>query len=278
MGFDTDRFTSDVSDALTCGICRDVLEDPVQAPCEHAYCKSCIEGWLVHEAICPECRRPLSISTLRPLFRYMRNDLNRLRLSCRNQAYGCDVISDLEFIGNHEAECPHERLKCPNERCTYFSSRQDIAKHVKICEFSRKQCPNGCGLIISEPIDEHHNCIQELRTAIEILRSEVMCKYEDQKKEMDLRLDMQRGHMIQKEASLQSQIDDLKSENSKLMQHVKLLMDMELVRRQEIEKLELEKKELMELLREHTRTESRPSESGNRPRRAQSLRNKVTSV
>jgi TolA-binding protein len=55
--------------------------------------------------------------------------------------------------------------------------------------------------------------------------------------------------MVQKEATMQSQIEDLKSEISKFSQKLKLMMDLEIQRRQDVEKLELEKKELMEVLR-----------------------------
>jgi hypothetical protein len=80
MGYDVERFPSAVNDGLLCCICRDVLEDPVQAPCEHAYCSACISGWLVHHSICPEDRQTLTQPELRPLFRYMKNDLDRLQI------------------------------------------------------------------------------------------------------------------------------------------------------------------------------------------------------
>ncbi|XP_052817878.1 RING finger protein 151-like [Mya arenaria] len=280
MGFDTDRFLSPVNDALTCCICRDVLEDPVQAPCEHAYCRSCIEAWLVHETTCPEDRRPLSISSLRPLFRYMRNDLNRLQLRCRNRAYGCEHDGVLEFMQSHESTCTFERLKCPNERCTFFAARRVVDDHVRCCEYSRKECPNGCGLLITRPAEADHNCIQELRTSLEVLRSELTCKHEEQKNELELRLDMQRNHMIQKESTLQSQIDALVLENSRLSQNIKFLMDMELSRRQEIESLELEKRELMELLRKSVGTSagSEKVTRGSQLKRSNTIQGKISTV
>lgn len=265
MGYDTDRFGSPVNDALLCCICRDVLEDPVQAPCEHAYCRTCIEAWLVHETTCPEDRRPLSHTSLRPLFRYMKNDLNKLEIKCRNRAYGCESIVALELIESHERSCVFERCKCPNDRCTFYASRQEVDEHVKRCEFSYKECPKGCGLLLVRSSDKNHNCIQELKTSLEVLRSEFTCKFEDQKQEIELRLDMQRNHMIQKEASLQTQIDALKSENSRLDLNVKLLMDMELERRKDIEKLKLENKELAELLK----TMSMKAEARQAPARLQ---------
>lgn len=277
MGYDTDRFSVPINDALTCCICRDVLEDPVQAPCEHSYCRMCIEAWLVHETTCPEDRRPLSFSSLRPLFRYMKNDLNRLQIKCSNAAYGCDSTVSLEFIESHERDCVFERMKCPNERCTYYASREEISQHAKTCEYSHKQCPTGCGMLLIHPSDTEHNCIQELRTTLDVLRSEFVCKFEDQKHEVELRLDMQRNHMIEKEAQLQGQVDALKSENSRLELNVKLLMDMELEKRQDIENLKLENKELVELLRKAPKVELRPI-PGSRQQRSVTFPRKESTI
>ena len=65
MGFDIERFVESVNEGLLCCICRDVLEDPLQSPCEHAFCSSCIQAWLVAECTCPEDRQPLTSSQLR---------------------------------------------------------------------------------------------------------------------------------------------------------------------------------------------------------------------
>jgi len=111
------------------------------------------------------------------------------------------------------------------------------------------------------------------------MRTEITCKYEDQKNELELRLDMQRNHMIQKEALLQSQIDFLTLENSRLTQNVKFLMDAELSRRQEVEKLELEKQELMELLRKNARSQvSEVATGGQQTQRNVILKGKVTTL
>lgn len=70
MGYDIERFVGYVNEGLLCSICRDVLEDPLQAPCEHAFCTACIHGWLVHHSNCPEDRQAIDVSVLRPLYRY----------------------------------------------------------------------------------------------------------------------------------------------------------------------------------------------------------------
>ncbi|XP_069114194.1 RING finger protein 151-like [Argopecten irradians] len=253
MGYDIDRFVGDVNEGLLCCICRDVLEDPVQAPCEHAFCRTCIEGWLVQNTRCPEDRKHLSLSALKPLFRYMKNDLNKMQLKCCNHFLGCTFIGNLEFIHTHESECPMGTVSCPNEKCKLVVSRKDLDEHLDNCEFRAKQCSLGCGMLMVSADDTTHNCIAELRTAYDVLRNEMTCKIQEQQHEMDLRLNMQREHMVQKESVIQCQVDELKSELSRMSQKMKLLMDLEIQRRQDIERLELEKKELMELLKGQAR-------------------------
>lgn len=277
MGYDVDRFLEAVNEGLLCCICRDVLEDPVQSHCEHAFCRTCIEAWLVHETTCPEDRKPLSLSGLRTLFRYMKNDLNRLQIRCECFRNGCQYIGDLEFIHSHESECPYQRIECTNDKCTTLVMRKDLQDHLKSCAFHAMECPNGCGYLMVTPEDTTHNCINELKTAMDILRSEISCKYDEQKREMELRLNMQRSHMVQKEATMQSQIDGLKSEISKFSQKLKLMMDLEIQRRQDVEKLELEKKELMEVLRGKRDTDS-SSASVSHCRRCVQFSGKVTTI
>ncbi|XP_070574532.1 RING finger protein 151-like isoform X2 [Ptychodera flava] len=210
MGYDIERFVGQVNEGLLCCICRDVLEDPLQAPCEHAFCSSCIQGWLVHENICPEDRRTLLITQLRPLFRYMKNDLNKLEVCCSNADNGCTFITTLENIDRHENECDFGRVSCPSNGCGAVMERRNLNSHLATCEFRTKVCPKGCGLTILSKEDEDHNCIGELRTELELLRSEMICKLEDQRKEMQLRLDSQRSHMVQKTSQMQQQIDELR--------------------------------------------------------------------
>lgn len=114
MGYDLERFVGYVNEGLLCCVCRDVLERPLQAPCEHAYCSSCISTWLVHHHSCPEDRLPLDVGSLKPLYRYMRNDLNRLQIRCVNAAQGCEVVCSLESLHSHEDECEFAFISCAN--------------------------------------------------------------------------------------------------------------------------------------------------------------------
>ncbi|XP_035749727.1 RING finger protein 151 isoform X1 [Egretta garzetta] len=283
MGYDIERFVGYVNEGLLCSICRDVLEDPLQAPCEHAFCTTCIHGWLVHHSNCPEDRQMIDVSLLRPLYRYMKNDLNRLQLHCKNREYGCEMVCSLESIDRHERECEYSQIPCSNAvcyaqdqpmirktrllsisptslitwvwtlflkfGCTVQIERRNLDGHLAVCEYRSRECPNGCGYTILSAEDTQHNCVAELRTELELLRSEMICRVEEAKHEMESRLDSQRRHMVQKESILQNEIEELKSQMSRMMSDVRSLMAAERQHRQELEQAELEKRELMELLR-----------------------------
>ena len=48
---------ADLSAALRCSICSDLLHQPVSlSPCNHSFCQCCIVPWLKKTRQCPECR------------------------------------------------------------------------------------------------------------------------------------------------------------------------------------------------------------------------------
>lgn len=258
MGYDLERFVGYVNEGLLCCVCRDVLERPLQAPCEHAYCSSCISGWLVHHHSCPEDRLPLDISTLKPLYRYMRNDLSGLQIRCVNAAQGCEAVCSLEALYTHEDQCEFTLMHCSNTGGEYLCyhcgcpvqvERRGLEAHLTTCEYRSRVCPNGCGHTLLSMDQSQHNCVAELRTELEVLRAEMLCKVEEVRREMESRLDSQRRHMVQKESMLKSEVEDLKGQLSRVMCDVRALIGAERLRRQEQVEAELEKRELLEMLR-----------------------------
>ncbi|XP_035239958.1 RING finger protein 151 isoform X1 [Anguilla rostrata] len=258
MGYDIERFVGYVNEGLLCCVCRDVLEDPLQAPCEHAFCSSCIHGWLVHHHNCPEDRQSLDVTLLRPLFRYMRNDLSRLQIRCRNRDQGCEMVCSLESVDRHERECEYGLVACTNTGGEYLCyrcgcpmqvERRTLEAHLSVCEFRSRECPNGCGYTILSCDDSQHSCVAELRTELELLRSEMICKVEEVRHEMESRLDSQRRHMVQKESLLKNEVEELKGQLLRVMSDVRALLGAERLHRQELEQAELEKRELLELLK-----------------------------
>nr|XP_057940629.1 RING finger protein 151 isoform X1 [Doryrhamphus excisus]XP_057940630.1 RING finger protein 151 isoform X1 [Doryrhamphus excisus] len=250
MGYDLERFVGYVNDGLLCCVCRDVLERPLQAPCEHAFCSACISSWLLHHHTCPEDRQPLDVGGLKPLYRYMRNDLNRLQIRCVNAGHGCDVVCSLESLHAHEDECDFAFVSCSNSGCPAQVERRGLEAHLSECNFCSRECPNGCGHTLLSTEHPQHNCVAELRTEVEMLRVEMLCKVEEVRREMESRLDSQRRHMVQKESQLKNEVEEVKGQLSRVMGDMRALLGAERLRRQELAEVELEKQELLELLRD----------------------------
>ncbi|XP_061920156.1 RING finger protein 151 [Entelurus aequoreus] len=250
MGYDLERFVGYVNEGLLCCVCRDVLERPLQAPCEHAFCSACISSWLLHHHTCPEDRQPLDVGGLKPLYRYMRNDLSRLQIRCVNAGHGCDAVCSLESLHAHEDECDYAFVSCSNPGCPAQVERRGLEEHLSECSFCSRECPYGCGHTLLSTEQPHHNCVAELRTEVEMLRVEMLCKVEEVRREMESRLDSQRRHMVQKESQLKNEVEEVKGQLSRVMADMRALLGAERLRRQELAEVELEKQELLELLRD----------------------------
>ncbi|XP_061676225.1 RING finger protein 151 [Syngnathoides biaculeatus] len=264
MGYDLERFVGFVNEGLLCCVCRDVLQRPLQAPCEHAFCSACISGWLLHHRTCPEDRQPLDVGALKPLYRYMRNDLNRLQIRCVNAAQGCKAVCSLEGLHTHEDECDFAFVSCTNSGCPAQVERRALDAHLSECNFCSRECPNGCGHTLAAAAaaeQSQHNCVAELRAEVETLRVEMLCKVEEVRREMESRLDSQRRHMVQKESRLKNEVEEVKGQLSRITGDVRALLGAERLRRQELAEVELEKRELLELLRDPHPARSR----GDRP-------------
>ena len=112
MGWDTKRFTSgdSIIEDLICSICMDVLDEPLQAPCEHAFCKKCIQDWLDQGKIsCPIDQQQLSADLLKTPTRITQQLLNNLTIRCQNHVDGCHLQCKLEYI---QQLTQHEQQWC----------------------------------------------------------------------------------------------------------------------------------------------------------------------
>ncbi|KAJ0066047.1 hypothetical protein NL108_001277, partial [Boleophthalmus pectinirostris] len=181
---------------------------------------------------------------------YMRNDLNRLQIRCVNAGQGCEVVCSLENLHAHQDECEFAFISCSNTGCPVQVERRGLEAHLSECSFRSRSCPNGCGHTLQYIDQAQHNCVAELRTEVEMLRAEMLCKVEEVRREMESRLDSQRRHMVQKESQLKSEVEELKGQLSRVMCDVRALLGAERLRRQELAEAELEKRELLELLRD----------------------------
>lgn len=48
--------SNEINVSKTCGICQDTPQTHVITPCNHDFCKDCINNWLKQSSVCPYCR------------------------------------------------------------------------------------------------------------------------------------------------------------------------------------------------------------------------------
>jgi E3 ubiquitin-protein ligase NRDP1 len=165
MGYDLNRFHTNVDEELICSICSSVLEDPVQAPdCEHAFCELCISQWLNQQQSCPIDRKPITTQSLKPVPRILRNLLSKLLVSCDNASYGCSTIVKLESLALHIIDCP-------------FNPKKPV------------ECTQGCSMIVPKDELHTHSCVRELRKVINEQNSKIedlTCELLKQKNEINV--------------------------------------------------------------------------------------------
>ncbi|ESN90684.1 hypothetical protein HELRODRAFT_185223 [Helobdella robusta] len=143
MGYDVCRFDGEVDEELLCPICSGVLENPVQAShCEHAFCLSCINGWLARQNTCPIDRGVLRKNNLKSVPRILRNLLSRLKITCNNSELGCPEMLKLDSLPAHLLECD-------------FNPKKPVT------------CDKGCGLTMAKDELAEHNCIKDLRNLVQ---------------------------------------------------------------------------------------------------------------
>ena len=112
MGWERNRFleSESIIEDLICCMCTDVVQDPVQAPCQHTYCDKCIKNWLARDkGTCPECRTQLSLESLAIPSRMIQKQLGQLTIRCQNYVDSCRLMCKFEHI---EQLKQHEQRGC----------------------------------------------------------------------------------------------------------------------------------------------------------------------
>ena len=171
-----------------CGICLDILLDPLQGPCGHTYCRKCVEK--VHA--CPECRETLRRSSS-SRNRFLENLISKFKVRCPStkapstlnlvlhidsettilHGMAAKEPENLEEtvnagdkllvqIGdaNQEHDCSGTKRTRVEEAdkinlCKWQGTIGDLYAHITVCDYSIVCCPfklHGC--LVSMPRKE----------------------------------------------------------------------------------------------------------------------------
>lgn len=148
---------------LLCGLCSDVLEDPMQVHCpeDHMFCSHCIHKYVEQgQTTCPLCYTTLDKNSFQ-LSKFVQRQIGRLRIKCTYANNGClwqGLLSD-----NHIAECEYKPCVCPNAEngCTATNlSSSNMQQHMETCLYQIIPCPNNmpmCQPFLRKDLAKHES-------------------------------------------------------------------------------------------------------------------------
>ena len=128
--------------AVTCGVCLELLVEPVQCRNGHVFCATCGRRCASDSRLCPLCRCEMSLDTLCPAVSSA-EALARATVRCRfafdaNQAldsvHGCQRLLALSELAAHEVTCPAGWLQCVFATCKVPLRPSQLDAHVAQCE------------------------------------------------------------------------------------------------------------------------------------------------
>ena len=150
LGYEENRFEIVVSQRFHCPICFLVLKDPVMCKNEHYYCSFCIKKHLENSSFCPTCREPLTVDTLKPASRIVKDYISELNIHCDFHPRGCPEMVQVGHLKHHVANCGFSPVQCSNEGCNMLLNARDKLHHeAEVCDFRKLKC-HDCGQLKNE--------------------------------------------------------------------------------------------------------------------------------
>ena len=189
-GYEDERFQHPVGHTLHCGVCMNVLKDPVMCQQnEHLYCRACITPHLMNSQTCPTCMEPLTVETLSQAPRGIRSLLAELKIRCEFYNRGCREFIELENLESHLKDCGFAPAVCSNEGCRLEVNQRDLLHHeTVVCELRRVKC---------------HSCndIKQEMEAMKVSLAAMDEKLDGNKKELVQKFE--KAELVQKQLNLQ---------------------------------------------------------------------------
>lgn len=126
MGIHDDEFVhpGTISDTLRCAVCMEVFEEPTFSggwPCQHTFCKGCLDSALEQKLQCPTCREEVVLEYLEPNFS-VRDLIDELKVYCGNK---CGWTGRRDARNTHEKVCPIARVASARQTLEIRLGRRD---------------------------------------------------------------------------------------------------------------------------------------------------------
>jgi hypothetical protein len=133
--------------------------------CETVYCKDCIEVWKKNSNICPMRCSPMQL--IKVDLTIVGQQLQKIRIKCSNEVFGCEAKLLTKDIKKHENECPYRQEECSScsvKKCYYLMGHHLL----KECESLKIQCFICSNKYHLGDIREHIKKCQEVNTYCDI--------------------------------------------------------------------------------------------------------------
>ena len=149
---------ANIDEDFTCPICMELLDIPVCTPCDHTFCRECIEEWLdENEKCCPTCRSALNTDNLKLASRLICNKIDRYQVKC----LACDQtnIPRGQFNDHWQKLCNKVEVPCPRAdiKCPWKGSRDELEKHLSTCVYEQMRPMLGDLLSVNTRLNEENH-------------------------------------------------------------------------------------------------------------------------
>jgi hypothetical protein len=112
---------------LECPMCLELFQPPVGICANgHSVCGRC----KIQVTTCPVCREEFLNTRKRTLEKVLRV-IGEARVRCNFHFFGCNVMSSVDGITDHETICSRRPYKCPVADCALEIPLDDVKIHLK---------------------------------------------------------------------------------------------------------------------------------------------------
>jgi hypothetical protein len=154
-----DQLLEETLRGVTCCICLKLPWDPIVTPCQHMYCRHCIETSLNETATCPKDSKSLShaqLTDLKVASSLTYGIVSSMRVSCPFfRSAGCDWTGEVSAADGHVRNyCPFVLVECG--ACKVRVRRSQIRQHLDSeCPYRAAVCTYCSASIAVRDMEEH---------------------------------------------------------------------------------------------------------------------------